>query len=158
MSRFGIIVAILLSITSLSLSVFSQGGLDEDQEVTSESLTTQPISILYTGNSYASYRGGVVLQINSNNVNDLDSTCEDVVTVLAQSSSRTLLLWEVGDDCSTPIVMYRGKTYLVPLSDRVITTDIISDISSETLRNTQQLVGVLGTDIRFSSVRSRKTL
>lgn len=55
-----------------------------------------------------------------------------------------------------PIVKYRGVNYIMPINGALPPREALSDVGSETLKNTLRASAIIKNDYRFSSLRLRQ--
>jgi hypothetical protein len=95
-----------------------------------------PITILYSGATKFDANNSLLLRIDSTDPEELISICDDSRTMIDTTKVSSTLQWRPGENCDIPLVKYRGKNYILPISPTNISLDILSDISTETLQNT----------------------
>lgn len=57
-----------------------------------------------------------------------------------------------------PLVTYQGKRYILPLNQKNIPIDVLSDMSTETLKNTLKITTLINTDTKLSTLKTRKII
>ena len=55
-----------------------------------------------------------------------------------------------------PVVTYRGVNYIMPISGSLPPREALSDVASETLKNTLKASSIIKNDYRLSSLRLRQ--
>lgn len=116
------------------------------------------LTILYSGITKLDTGNSLLLRINSGNPADLISECEDERIILKQDEHTSTLQWKPGKDCKVPLISYKGKKYILPLNQKNIPIDTLSDFSTETLKNTIKITTLINTDTKLSTLKTRKII
>lgn len=140
------------------LSGFYPGTIISEPRITTDTKSTPPLTILYSGITKLDTNNALLLKIDSNNPDDIISTCSDERIVIDQRDNASTLQWKPGKNCTVPLITYKGKNYILPLNQKDISLDVLSDISSETLRNTLSITTLINTDTKLSSLKTRKII
>lgn len=98
----------------------------------------------------------MLIHLDGGNSSDLKSFCPDNKTVLNDQNGKTIIRWKLDGDCAVPVVVYKGVNYILPINGALPQKEALSDISSETLRNTLRASTIIKNDYRFSSLRLRE--
>lgn len=117
-----------------------------------------PLTILYSGITKYDTGNALLLQINSKDTDEVISLCDDERILIDQKEHSATLQWKPAKDCKIPLISYKGKNYLLPLSQTDISLDVLSDISTETLKNTIEITRLLNTDTKLSTLKTRKII
>jgi murein DD-endopeptidase MepM/ murein hydrolase activator NlpD len=117
---------------------------------------TPPIEILFSGITQIDTRASVLLRINAGDASELKSSCSDTKNILKEESDKTIIQWRLKDTCTIPLISYKGVNYIIPINGALPQKEALSDISSETLRNTLRASTIIKNDYRLSSLRLRE--
>ncbi len=96
--------------------------------------------------------------MNSGDPADLISECADERIIIKQEPHTSTIQWKPSKNCTVPLVSYRGQKYILPLSQQSIPIEVLSDISTETLKNTIQITTLINTDTKLSNLKTRKII
>lgn len=117
---------------------------------------TPPVEILFSGISPLETGASVLLRLDNADGASLTSACPDRQSVLSTSNGSKVVRWKLNGKCRMPVVSYRGVNYIMPINGALPPREALSDISSETLRNTLRASTVIKNDYRLSSLRLRQ--
>lgn len=117
-----------------------------------------PLTILYSGIVNPDSDNSLLLRINSANPNEIISPCDDQRKTLTQEAGISTIEWKPGKNCKIPLITYKGKNYILPLNQQDISIEILSDISTETLKNTLAITTLINTSTKLSSLKTRKII
>lgn len=67
---------------------------------------------------------------------DISSPCGSTYNTVSSDQKYSIIQWQPVGDCVLPMVKVGGKNYILPINGRYPDEAILSDVSSETLRNT----------------------
>jgi len=149
--------SILLPLTALFLG-FYPGTLISEPRTQKISAVTSPITILYSGVTKYDTGNALLLQVNTKDTDEVISLCDDERILIEQKENFSTLQWKPGKNCKIPLITYKGKNYILPLNQTNISLDILADISTETLKNTITITTLLNTDVRLSTLKTRKII
>ena len=116
------------------------------------------LTILYSGITKIDTGDSLLLRINSWNPDDLVSQCADERVVIKQDANTSTIQWKPGKNCKVPLISYQGKKYILPLNQKNIPIDVLSDMSTETLKNTLKITTLINTDTKLSTLKTRKII
>lgn len=114
-----------------------------------------PIEILFSGVTPMDIGASVFVRLDGG-TSEFTSLCPDKRTVLEDSNGHTIIRWKLDGKCRAPIITYKGANYILPVNGSLPTRETLSDISSETLRNTLRASTIIKNDYRLSSLRLRE--
>ncbi len=117
-----------------------------------------PITILYSGVTKFDIGDALLLRINSTDSDEIVSVCSDERIIIEKTTNSATLQWKPGENCTIPLITYKGKNYILPLNQKSISLDVLSDISTETLKNTIAITTLLNTDTKLSTLKTRKII
>ncbi len=140
------------------LSGFYPGTIISEPRTKVETKAIPPLTILYSGITKLDTNNALLLKIDSDNPDDIISVCNDERIMIDQKDNISTLQWKPGKNCTIPLITYKGKNYILPLNQKDIPLDVLSDISSETLRNTLSITTLINTDTKLSSLKTRKII
>jgi len=146
---------------SLGIAVFGLYPHTLISETPSRALNVTPaapLTILYSGITKLDTKDALLLKIDSEDTDEIHSVCNDERILIDQQNGYSTLQWKPGENCKVPLISYKGKNYILPLSQKNISIDTISDISTETLKNTLSITTLLNTDTKLSSIKTRKII
>lgn len=114
-----------------------------------------PIEILISG--FAAWRSdsSVLLKIQSNDTSLITSSCPHTKKIFDTTDERTLIEWELTHHCDVPMIQYKWVKYLVPIQNSFPGRDTLSDISTETLKNTLKASTKIRNMFQFSTQNQR---
>jgi murein DD-endopeptidase MepM/ murein hydrolase activator NlpD len=98
----------------------------------------------------------VLLRIASDRADDLLSTCEDSRVVVKSADNTSVIQWQPKGRCTFPLVTFGGKNYILPLPGLIPEIETLSDVSIETLENTQRAGIAIRNDFKLSSLNVRQ--
>lgn len=137
---------------------FIPGTIISEPQFQAPDISLPPLTILYSGITKFDTGNGLLIRINSANPDELMSVCDDDRILIETTKNSSTIQWKPEKNCKIPLISYKGKNYLLPLSQTNISLDILSDISSETLRNTLEITTLLNTDTKLSTLKTRKII
>jgi len=73
-----------------------------------------------------------------------------------ESNGNKVVRWKLEGKCRMPVVTYRGVNYIMPINGALPPREALSDVASETLRNTLKASAIIKNDYRLSSLRLRQ--
>ncbi|MEI6710998.1 MAG: hypothetical protein WCK88_01830 [bacterium] len=149
--------SVFLPIAAFLLIVHPSTSISEPRYKT-QANTAPPITILYSGITKLDTSDSLLLRIDSTNPDDVVSGCKDERILIEQQNGFSTIQWKPGKNCKIPLITYRGKNYILPLNQKNIPLDSLSDISTETLKNTIEITTLLNTDTKLSSIKTRKII
>lgn len=117
---------------------------------------TQPVEILYSGVANFEIGGSVLLRIASEKADDLVSACADSRVVAKSIDNTSVIQWQPKGRCHFPLVTFAGQNYILPLPGLIPEIDTLSDVSTETLENTQRAGIAIRNDFKLSSLGVRQ--
>lgn len=130
--------------------------ISEPTQVLVASSETPPMEILFSGITPLDTGASVFLRLDAGNANELTSLCPDTRKIINEGQANTILQWKLDGACRVPVVTYKGVNYILPINGALPQKEALSDISSETLRNTLRASTVIKNDYRLSSLRLRE--
>jgi hypothetical protein len=130
--------------------------ISEPTQVIVASSEIPPMEILFSGITPMDSGASVLIRLDDGNFSDIKSFCPDTKTLLDDQNGKTILRWKLNGDCTVPIVTYKGVNYILPINGALPPKEALSDISSETLRNTLRASTIIKNDYRLSSLRLRE--
>ncbi len=99
----------------------------------------------------------VLVRLDSEDREKFSSFCPATQTVLNKSmSGQSIIRWKLDGECRVPLITYKGENYILPINGSLPPREALSDISSETLRNTLRASAIIKSDYRLTSVRLRE--
>lgn len=98
----------------------------------------------------------VLLRLDDADGAQLTSACPDAQSVMSESNGDKVVRWKLTGKCRMPVVTYRGVNYIMPISGSLPPREALSDVASETLRNTLKASSIIKNDYRLSSMRLRQ--
>jgi len=116
------------------------------------------LTILYSGITKIDTGDSLLLRINSGNPDDLVSECTDERIIIKQDTDTSTIQWKPGKNCKVPLISYKGQKYILPLNQKNIPIDVLSDMSTETLKNTLKITTLINTDTKLSTLKTRKII
>ncbi|MCB9806945.1 hypothetical protein H6768_03565 [Candidatus Peribacteria bacterium] len=128
-------------------------------EPTREVLSTSelpPIEILFSGVTPLDTGASVLLRLDSTEQSKVTSSCPDSQSILRESNGDQILQWKLTGKCRIPVVTYKGVNYILPINGALPQKETLSDISSETLKNTLRASVIIKNDYRLSSLKLRQ--
>jgi murein DD-endopeptidase MepM/ murein hydrolase activator NlpD len=114
------------------------------------------MEILFSGITPMDTGASVLMRLDGGNARELTSLCADTKKVISKNEENTIIQWKLNGECRVPVVTYKGVNYIIPLNGYLPPKEALSDISSETLRNTLRASTVIKNDYRLSSLRLRE--
>lgn len=151
------ISTVAVAFSTLLLGVYPHTIISEPRGKVSTA-SESPLTILYSGITKLDTDSALLLRIDSGNSDDLVSICDDNRIVIEQKNETSTIQWKPSKNCTVPLVSYKGKNYILPISRQNISLDILSDISTDTLRNTLAISTLINTDTRLASLRTKKII
>lgn len=130
--------------------------ISEPTQITVASSEAPPMEILFSGITPMDSGASVLLRLDAGSSSELKSFCPDTKTVLDNKNDKTIIRWKLDGDCPVPVVTYKGVNYILPINGALPPKEALSDISSETLRNTLRASTIIKNDYRLSSLRLRE--
>lgn len=128
-------------------------------EPTREILSTSelpPIEILFSGITPLDNGASVFLRLDDIANSRLTSSCPDSQSIVRESNGDQIVQWRLKGKCHMPIITYKGVNYILPINGALPQKEALSDISSETLKNTLKASSIIKNDYRLSSMRLRQ--
>ena len=113
-----------------------------------------PVEILFSGVTPMDTWSNVILRIQGS-IDDLSSPCRSEKSLTTSDSKTSIVLWRPVGLCDVPLVTIGKKNYILPLNWYFPDESTLSDISSETLRNTLEAWSLLRADYRISWFKIR---
>lgn len=130
--------------------------ISEPTQVVLATSEIPPIEILFSGVTAMDTGASVLLRLDEGNASEFTSLCPDSRTILDNKNGHTILRWKLDGKCNVPVVTYKDVNYILPINGALPPREALSDISSETLRNTLRASTVIKSDYRLSSLRLRE--
>jgi Peptidase family M23 len=140
--------ALLLTIPSILIS--------EPTQVIVASSETPPMEILFSGITPMDTGASVLLRLDGGSASELTSLCPDKRKIINTTDVNTIIQWRLDGECRVPVITYKGVNYILPVNGALPPKEALSDISSETLRNTLRASTIIKNDYRLSSLRLRE--
>jgi len=116
---------------------------------------TPPLEILFSGITPMDTGASVLLRIDGSE-KEITSPCPSTKTILKNNTDKTIIQWKIDSECRVPLVKYQGVNYILPLNGSLPQKEALSDISSETLKNTLRASTIIRNDYRLSALRLRE--
>jgi hypothetical protein len=138
------------------LIILPQILISEPKREVSLTKNTPQLEILFSGITPLNTDSTILLRLNDNSNSPLTSQCENIQDVTHQTQGDRLVSLDLDTSCTLPIIHYRGLSYIIPVNGHYPSLETLSDISSETLRNTLKASAVIRNDFRLSSSRLRQ--
>jgi len=114
------------------------------------------MEILFSGITPMDTGASVLLRLDGGSARELTSLCSDTKKVISKNETNTIIQWKLNGACRVPVVTYKDVNYLLPINGALPQKEALSDISSETLRNTLRASTIIKNDYRLSSLRLRE--
>lgn len=130
--------------------------ISEPTQVIVASSETPPMEVLFTGITPMDTGASVLIRLDGNNSRRLTSLCPDIQKVISKNEASTIIQWKLDGACRVPVVTYQDVNYILPINGALPQKEALSDISSETLRNTLRASTIIKNDYRLSSLRLRE--
>lgn len=130
--------------------------ISEPTQVIVASSETPPMEILFSGITPMDTGASVLVRLDGNNARKLTSLCPDTQKIISKNETSTIIQWKLDGVCRVPVVTYKGVNYILPINGALPQKEALSDISSETLRNTLRASTIIKNDYRLSSLRLRE--
>lgn len=130
--------------------------ISEPTQVILASSEAPPIEILFSGVTAMDTGASVLLRLDDGDTSEFTSLCPDSRTVLSENNGHTIIRWKLDGKCRVPVITYKGVNYILPINGALPPREALSDISSETLRNTLRASTIVKSDYRLSSLRLRE--
>lgn len=128
--------------------------ISEPPKVEPITLNKPPVEILFSGVTSMNTGAAVFLKIDGNQ--NVYSSCESTSSKINNNDSSSIIQWQPVGACTVPMIRVADKNYLLPINGHYPDESMLSDISSETLKNTLRASTVLRSDYRLSSLRVRE--
>ncbi len=148
--------SIFLPLTALCVVFYPGTIISEPRRKTETPIP--PITILYSGITKFTTGDALLLRINSEDPDEVVSVCNDERVLIDTTAGSSTIQWKPGKNCKIPLITYKEKNYILPLNQKNIPTDILADVSTETLKNTLAITTLLNTDTKLSSLKTRKII
>jgi murein DD-endopeptidase MepM/ murein hydrolase activator NlpD len=148
----------ILVFTLVVLLGFIPGTIISEPQYKATKSPSTPLTILYSGITKFDTSNALLIRIDSTNPDDLASVCDDTRILIDTTDNSSTIQWKPGKNCKIPLISYKGKNYILPLSQANISLDALSDVSTETLKNTLAITTLLNTDTKLSTLRTRKII
>lgn len=130
--------------------------ISEPTQVTLATSEAPPMEILFSGITAMDPGASVLIRLDNGDISELTSLCPDSRTVLSETNGHTIIRWKLDGRCRVPVITYKDVNYILPINGALPTRGALSDISSETLRNTLRASTIIKSDYRLSSLRLRE--
>ncbi len=75
---------------------------------------------------------------------------------MKSADNTSVIQWQPKGRCNFPLVTFGGKNYILPLPGLIPEIDTLSDVSIETLENTQRAGIAIRNDFKLSSLNVRQ--
>jgi hypothetical protein len=137
---------------------FIPGTIISEPQYQEAKTSLPPLTILYSGVTKFDTSNALLIRIDSTNPDEIASVCDDNRILINTTENSSTIQWKPGKNCKIPLISYKGKNYILPLSQVNISLDTLSDISTETLRNTLAITTLLNTDTKLSTLKTRKII
>ena len=98
----------------------------------------------------------VLLRLDELDGAQLVSACPDTQSIMNESNGKKVIRWKLDGKCGMPIVTYRGVNYIMPINGAFPEIEALSDVATETLKNTLKASAIIKNDYRLSSFRLRE--
>lgn len=149
---------VFLSLGMVFLGLYPGTIISEPPSKTLTTTPTTPLTVLYSGITKLDTRDALLIKIDSENPDEIYSSCSDERILIDQKNGFSTLQWTPKKNCKVPLITYKGKNYILPLNQTNIDIDTLSDISTETLRNTLNITSLISTDTKLSNLKTRKII
>jgi len=148
---------VLLTLAALFFG-FIPGTIISEPLHKSLDTSVPPLTILYSGITKLDTGNTLLLRIDSQDPDEIVSTCDDERILINSTNVSSTIQWKPGKNCTIPLITYKGKNYILPLNQQNIPLDTLSDISTETLKNTLSITTLINTDTKLSTLKTRKII
>ena len=140
----------------LIASLFLPGFLtSEPPQIALGGSNTLPVEILFSGVTPFDTGASVLLRMTGKSDKDVTSPCKNKTSVVNSDDISTVIQWKPTDTCTIPLISVGGKNYILPVNGYYPDDATLSDVSTDTLRNTLEAGSLLRADYRLSSFRVR---
>jgi hypothetical protein len=138
------------------IAVLAPGLLtSEPPQIPLGSNNNSPVEILFSGITPFETNTAVLLRIEAKNLSDIGSSCAHKESIIKKDDTNMIVQWRPDGTCSLPLISVNKKNYILPLSGYYPDIATLSDISTDTLKNTLQAGAFLRADFRLSSFQVR---
>ena len=126
----------------------------EPPQIAPVTLDKSPVEILFSGVTSMNTGAAVFLRIEGKA--DISSPCGSTYSTISTDDKTSIIQWQPVGKCALPMLKVAGKNYILPINGLYPDEAILSDVSSETLRNTLRAGTILKSDYRLASLRVRE--
>ncbi len=128
--------------------------ISEPPKIAPITLDKPPVEILFSGVTSMNTGAAVFLRLDGNTT--VSSPCESTSSKISTDTKSTIMQWQPVGNCILPMIRVADKNYILPINGHYPDEATLSDVSSETLRNTLRASAILRSDYRLTSLRVRE--
>jgi hypothetical protein len=140
----------------LLIAVLAPGFLtSEPPQIPLGSNNTSPVEILFSGITPLESNTAVLLRIEGKSLNEISSSCSHKESIIKNDDTNMVVQWRPDGACPLPLISVNKKNYILPINGYYPDLATLSDVSTDTLKNTLQAGAFLRADFRLSSFQVR---
>jgi hypothetical protein len=118
--------------------------------------STPPVEILFSWIIPYDNGNSVLLRLDQSNGSQLESSCPNTQSIIDERNGKSVVRWKLDGKCRMPIITYKGVSYILPVNWAFPHIESLSDVSTDTLKNTLKASSIIKNDYRLSSVKVRE--
>ncbi len=138
--------------TGLATLIFPQFLISEPSEPIALTSSTPTLEVLFSDVMGIQSDSSLLLRLNHPTDSNIVALCPNTSSIVTETPEYSIVQWNLTRDCPLPLVTYRGAGYILPVGS-LPTLDVLTDVSTETLKNTLAASSMVKNDFRISGVR-----
>lgn len=136
-------------------TILLPGILTSEPPVSLGKTNNVPVEIVFSWITPFDPNPSLLLRIQWNSLQEISSPCKSESSIINKTESAIMIQWRPTWVCPLPFITFDKKNYVLPVNGFFPEDSTLSDVSTQTLRNTLESGAFLRTDTRLSSFSVR---
>jgi len=116
----------------------------------------QPLEVVISSITPIDGDTSVLVSIRDNDSHEIRSQCVHKKQTIYYNDELNLIKISFMGNCPVPLINYQGQNYILPINGHIFHKHVLSDISTQTLKNTVQSIKLLHNEFDYVPMKIRE--